>query len=74
MSKNLYKNGKEVCGFQNEYQGDNNPSPIVNSEVKLFKKCPRKNYFKNSEDYVFFSGTVRPPFNMEREFHMQGVT
>jgi len=74
MNKGLYQNGRTVCGIENEYQNDYTPSPIVNSEVKLFKKCPKKNYFKDTESYTFLSGTVRPPYNMEREFHMQGVT
>ena len=74
MSKSIYQNGRTVCGIDNEYQNDYKPSSVVSSQVKLFKKCPKKNYFKDTENYTFLSGTVVKPSNIEREFHMQGVT
>jgi len=51
---------------------------IVNKQVKSSNGlCPKKNYFRNSnpnENYVFMSGTIQPPYNMEREFELNGVT
>lgn len=50
----------------------------VNTQVKTVNGlCSKKNYLKSTkpdEKYVFMTGTVRPPYNMEREFEMQGVT
>ena len=52
------------------------PNSTVTSQVKSSSGlCSKKNYFiktPQDEQYVFMSGTVRPPYR--REFEMRGVT
>ena len=71
MSKSNYQTGKDVYGAQESSNQKLNQS-VAKSQVKQYGLCPKKNYIINEEDYVFFSGTVRPPF--QRQFNMQGVT
>ena len=68
--KGTYKNSKEVLSPPS----DNIQNTIVNKGQIKNGLCSKKNYFKKNteEDYVFLSGTVRPPF--EREFRLDGVT
>ena len=68
-----YETAKTVCATQKKSE-QFTKNPTVNSGQVKVAKCPRKNYFKepNEEDYVFLSGTVRPPY--QRDFEMQGVT
>jgi len=70
--RGTYKNSKEVLAPPSS--GNVTPNTVVNKgQVKPAGLCPKKNYFVQSdENYVFLSGTVRPPF--EREFNMDGVT
>lgn len=70
MSKSNYQSGKDVLAVQESSNQKINQS-VAKSQVKS-GRCPRKNYIIDEEDYVFFSGTVRPPF--QRQFNMQGVT
>ena len=70
MSKSNYQSGKDVLAVQESSNQKLNQS-VTKSQVKP-GRCPRKNYIIDEEDYVFFSGTVRPPF--QRQFNMQGVT
>ena len=68
--KGTYKSSKEVLAPSEKYKIQS--SSVNKGQVKN-GLCPKKNYFKkSSEDYVFLSGTVRPPF--EREFNLAGVT
>jgi hypothetical protein len=68
-----YKTSKIVGG-----ESLTTSTSTVNTQIKSANGlCPKKNYFKSqnpNENYVFMSGTVQPPYNMEREFEMQGVT
>ena len=68
-----YKTSKIVGG-----EALNTSTSTVNTQVKSVNGlCPKKNYLKNTnpnENYVFMSGTVQPPYNMQREFELQGVT
>jgi len=70
-----YTNNFQQQYFNPQPQQSNSKtnSTVQKGTVKL-KKCPRKNYYKDEEDYIFLQGTVRPPFNREREFNMAGVT
>jgi hypothetical protein len=70
--RGTYKSSKEVLAPPSS--GNSIPNTVVNKgQVKPAGLCPKKNYFVTSnENYVFLSGTVRPPF--EREFNMDGVT
>ena len=70
MSKNNYQTGKDVYAVQESSNQKLNQS-VSKKQVKP-GRCPKKNYIIDEEDYVFFSGTIRPPF--ERQFNMQGVT
>ena len=68
--KSGYQSGKEVLFKNNNNQPQN--GLVSKTQVKQYGLCPKKNYIINEEDYVFLSGTVRPPF--KRQFEMQGVT
>ena len=67
MNNGNYKSAKDVCNFKSS----NNANSFRVDKSAKPGRCPVKNYFKN-ENYIFLSGTVRPPY--EREFEMQGVT
>lgn len=63
---NIYQTSKIVGGETTKTIENKN-------EIIQSGKCPRKNYLKKTdENYVFFSGTVRPPY--AREFNLAGVT
>jgi hypothetical protein len=69
--KGTYKKGDSVL--------DNTASlstPVITkSTVKQYGLCPKKNYFKTDENYVFFNGTVKHGYAQpERQFSMNGVT
>ena len=68
--KGIYKSSKDVS----EPSNLNVSNTIVKKgQVKSNGLCPKKNYMvKTDENYVFLSGTIRPPY--EREFSLQGVT
>ena len=71
MNKSSYQTGKDV--FSNKESSNQKPNQSVTKSQVKSGRCPRKNYIVDEEeDYVFFSGTVRPPF--QRQFNMQGVT
>lgn len=68
--KGSYKSSKDVT---EPYTSNNLNTVVKKGQVKSAGLCPKKNYMvKTDENYVFLSGTVRPPY--EREFSLQGVT
>ena len=69
--KGTYKRSKDVV---EPYNTNNVANTVVKKgHVKSSGLCPKKNYMvQTDENYVFLSGTVRPPY--EREFSLQGVT
>lgn len=72
-----YKSGKDVV-----FQSSNNQNVTLQNTNNFQKTkpayglCPKKNYIipptKEEEDYIFLSGTVRPPF--KRQFNLDAVT
>lgn len=70
MNKGSYQTGKDVFSVQES--SNQTPNQSVSKNQVKSGRCPRKNYIIDEEDYVFLSGTIRPPF--QRQFNMQGVT
>ena len=74
MKGGTYKNSNSVLSTTST----TNPSwkPPVNKGQVKNGLCSKKNYFVKQpnyeEEYVFLSGTVRPPF--ARDFNLDGVT
>lgn len=72
--KGNYKNSKDVLAPPES----NKQNSTVNKGQVRVGLCPKKNYFINKpvtdENYVFLEGTIRPPFNQERQFNLAGVT